>query len=408
MAKQILGDNPFADDDATEGHASSASRAAPTAPAESPARAAPLPEVEPEPVDEPSMTAGSPVAAPQEPVDDSLDGDELFLGEEAAVPLGDYGPPIHSVMPEADSQSSAFRELERRVQAHLTPAFPMEQRRRLPLAFLWKRYRRLAMRHRSDVVDDYGRDPIYSARVEPVLDFLYSRYFRVETQGIDNVPAHGRALLVANHSGMLPYDGAILMHAVSKEHPARRELRPLVEDFVFHFPYLGVFINRIGGVRACPENAERLLRDDQLLAVFPEGIKGIGKLYKERYKLQRFGRGGFIKLALRTRTPIVPVAILGAEETHPLVSRVSWLANSLSLPFVPITPTFPFLGPLGLLPLPSKWILHFGTPIDLAADHGAEAAEDRVVVQRLAEMVRSRIQDMIDDALARRRSILFG
>ncbi len=337
-------------------------------------------------------------------------GDEEFyyLGGEAAVPPGEYGPPIQSEMPEAGRITSEIRELERRVRARLTPAFPIEQRRRLPLEFVWKRYRHLAMQGRADVVDEFGRDPTYTARVAPLLELLYTRYFRVTTIGIDRVPDTGRALLVANHSGTLPYDGAILMHAMRREHPARRDVRPLIENAVFHFPYLGTFINRIGGVRACQENAERLLSKDQVVAVFPEGSKGIGKLFKERYQLQRFGRGGFVKLALRSRTPIVPVAIVGAEETHPMLSRFGWLARSVGIPYIPVTPTFPLLGPLGLLPLPSKWSITFGEPLDLAAEYGPEAASDRILVGRLAEQIRGQMQDMIDEQLAKRRSILFG
>ncbi len=339
---------------------------------------------------------------------------DVFLGGEAAVPRREYGPPIESRLPSPDSVAGELRELERRVRAHLTPAFPIEARRQVPMRFLWKRYRRFAMRDRSDIVDEFGRDPVYASRVEPWLEFLYSKYFRIDTVGIENVPEHGRALLVANHSGTLPYDGAMLMHALRRDHTTRRDVRPLIEDFVFHFPYLGTFLNRIGGVRACQENAERLLDDDQIVAVFPEGVKGIGKLYKKRYKLQRFGRGGFVKLALRTRAPIIPVAILGAEEIHPMMTKVTWFAKSVGVPYVPITPTFPLLGPLGLVPLPSKWRLEFGEPIDVAADYGvaatgaSEAAADRIIVNEIAESVRLRIQKMLDAALAERTSVLRG
>lgn len=347
-------------------------------------------------------------APPEAAMDPGAPDYDVFLGGEAAVPPGDYGPPIESHLPGGESIASEIRELERRVRARLTPAFPIEHRRRLPLKFLWDRYRKFAMRGRSAVVDEFGRDPMMSARVEPLLEFMYSKYFRVDAEGIDNVPDHGRALLVANHSGTLPYDGAIVMHAVRRDHPARRDVRPLVENFVFHFPYLGTLINRIGGVRACQENAERLLESDQLVAVFPEGVKGIGKLYKNRYKLQRFGRGGYVKLALRTGAPIIPVAIVGAEEIHPMVSKVTWFAKSVGVPYVPITPTFPLLGPLGLMPLPTKWFLTFGEPIDLAAEYGADAANDRILVNRLSEQIRSHIQDMINDTLERRQSIVFG
>jgi 1-acyl-sn-glycerol-3-phosphate acyltransferase len=159
-------------------------------------------------------------------------------------------------------------------------------------------------------------------------------------------------------------------------------------------------------VRACQENAERLLRQETLLAVFPEGIKGIGKLYKERYKLQRFGRGGFVRLALRTRTPIVPVAIVGAEETNPMLLRLEAIAKPLGIPYVPITPTFPLLGPLGLIPAPTKWKITFGEPIVL--QEGAESETDELLVARISERVRSDIQQLLDTSVRERKSVIFG
>ena len=336
--------------------------------------------------------------------------DDMFLGGEAAVPLRvEYGPPISSAIPRPNERTSEFRELERRMRAQVTPAFPIEHDRRLlPMEFLWKRYRRFAMRNRSAQVDDFGRDPVYAARLEGLLDFLYLRYFRVETSGIQHVPARGRALLVANHSGMLPYDGTMVMHAMHREHPARRDVRPLFEDFVFHFPYLGTFINRLGGVRASQSNAERLLGRDEIIVVFPEGLKGVSKLFRQRYQLQRFGRGGFIKLALRTRSPVVPVAILGAEEAHPMLAKITWPSGAVDLPYLPVTPTFPLLGPLGLVPLPAKWYIRFGEPIDLPGEYGPEAANDRILVNKLADTVRSRIQTMVDELRTQRKSVLFG
>jgi hypothetical protein len=211
------------------------------------------------------------------PPDEALE--DMFFGAEAAPPPGDYGPGLDQrkeIPYTRQSVTEEVRELERRIKARLTPAFPIEQRRKLPFEFVWRRWRDLAMRDRSDYVDEFGRDPLYAEKVVPLLEFLYSTYFRVTLKGMENIPPEGRALIVANHSGTLPYDGAMVMYAVRKETGGRREVRPLVEDFVFHFPYLGTFINRIGGVRACQENAERLLRQDQLVAVFPEGIKGIG------------------------------------------------------------------------------------------------------------------------------------
>jgi 1-acyl-sn-glycerol-3-phosphate acyltransferase len=263
------------------------------------------------------------------------------------------------------------------------------------------------MRGRSEEVDDFGFDPIYESKLRGVLEFLYSRYFRVQTTGIDRVPAQGRCVLVANHSGTVPLDGVMLKTAVKLEHPSGRDLRWLTEDFIYHMPYLGSMMNRLGGVRACQENAERLLAKEQLVAVFPEGVKGIGKLFSERYRLQRFGRGGFIKLCLRTGTPIVPVAVVGAEETNPLLFRFEYLSKALGLPYVPVTPTFPLLGPLGLLPAPTKWTIEFGEPLDFSG-HGPEAADDELLVGRLAERVRATIQGMLDRGVGARKSVFFG
>ena len=421
---KVLGDNPFDKDEAGKDEQKPPKKAAARARKAQPSADDSAAATTPTPT--PAPPAGEPTAAEaatseadaeadaQETAPDAVPPEEwgdVFYGEEATPAPGDYGPSLDKrkeIPYTKKSITEEVRELERRVRARLTPAFPIEHRRRLPLEFLWRRYRDLAMRDRSDVVDEFGRDPLYASRVDPFLEFLYARWFRCQVEGTEHIPDSGRALIVANHSGTLPYDGAMLMYAVRRDSAALRELRPLVEDFVFHFPYLGTFINRIGGVRACQENAERLLGQDQLVAVFPEGLKGIGKLYRERYRLQRFGRGGFIKLALRTGSPIVPAAIVGAEEIHPMLGRITWLARSIGIPYVPITPTFPLLGPLGLLPLPSKWTLRFGAPLDLAGRYGPSAADDRILVNKLAETVRSSIQEMIDETLARRKSILFG
>ena len=338
---------------------------------------------------------------------DIFDSPELWGGE-AEVRDNDYGPPIPTRFPDIESVAHEVRELERRVRARLTPVFPLEVRRNRPLRSILRRYRQFAMRDRSAVVDEMGRDPVYASRLEPALDFLYRRYFRTRCEGVENVPADGRAILVANHSGALPYDALMLMRAVDREHPAHRQVRPLLEDEVFHFPYLGTFLNRLGGVRACPENAEKLLEEDQVVAVFPEGIQGIGKLYRERYRLQRFGRGGFVKLALRTGSPIVPVAIVGAEEATPMLAKITWLARLLGMPHLPVTPTFPLLGPAGLLPLPSKWLVRFGEPIDLGAEAGPADADDRLLVARLADSVRTKVSDMIQDLLAQRGTSAFA
>ncbi len=263
------------------------------------------------------------------------------------------------------------------------------------------------LRERNEEVDDFGYDPAYDARMTPFFDFLYERYFRVECRGIVNVPTDGRCMLVANHSGTIPFDGPMLRTAVKREHPGKRDVRWLAEDFVFHFPFLGSFETRIGAVRACQENAERLLRHETLVAVFPEGTKGIGKLFRERYKLQRFGRNGFVRLALRTQAPIVPVAIIGAEETNPMLMRLEALAKPFGIPYFPVTATFPLLGPLGLLPAPTKWRIIFGEPIPMDKHH-PEREGDETLVARIAERVRDAIQSMIDAALRERKSVIFG
>ncbi len=369
--KQILGDDPFAD-----------------------ASAPPPPAPEQKKVTKKAKEETPPVAAAPLPVE----------------PPSEYGPSIDHP-PEAKHSGVAdeVHQLEERVRTRAVPeAVDSGERNRQPMEFMWRRMRELSMRDRSDAVDEFGRDPNVAAKVEPLLEFLYKTYFRVDARGLGHIPDEGRALIVANHSGTLPYDGAMIMHAVKHEHSAQRAVRPLVEDFVFHFPYLGTLMNRIGGVRACPENAERLLEQDQLVAVFPEGIKGIGKLFSERYQLQRFGRGGFVKLALKADAPIIPTAVVGAEEIHPLLTKITWLARSIGIPYLPITPTFPLLGPIGLLPLPTKWFIAFGEPLYFNAEYGAEGANDRILVNKLAEQVRSKIQLMIDALLKERRSVLFG
>jgi 1-acyl-sn-glycerol-3-phosphate acyltransferase len=303
--------------------------------------------------------------------------------------------------------SEQAREAEAKVPAP-EPAMALEPGPDLVSSdFYLRKWGRLGLRSRSEEIDEFGYDPVYEEKVLPFFEFLYEKYFRVETHRIERIPGEGRCLLVANHSGTLPIDGIMLRLAVRSAHPQHRNLRWLVEDAIFHFPFLGSFSNRLGAVRACQENAERLLDHNALVAVFPEGMKGIGKRFRDRYKLQRFGRGGFVKLLLRTRTPVVPVAIVGGEETNPLIARVEYMSKALGVSYVPFTPTFPILGPLGLLPAPTKWKIYFGEPMYFDT-HGAEASDDEVLVGRLAERVRSEIQDMLRRALAERRSVWFG
>ena len=273
--------------------------------------------------------------------------------------------------------------------------------------FISRKWGRAALRSRSEEFDDFGLDPGFEKRVTPLVEFLYRSYFRTTVEGIENVPAEGRCIVVANHSGALPLDGPMLRAALRIEHSQKRDLRWLAEDFIYYLPFAGVFMNRVGAVRACPENAERLLGKENLVAVFPEGVHGIKKLFRDRYHLQRFGRGGYIRLCLRMGAPIVPCAIIGAEESSPLLYRLEGLTELLGLPYFPITPTFPWLGPMGLLPAPSKWRMRFGEPIHFDS-YGPEAADDHVLVGRLSERVRSSIQAMLDSGLRERRSVWFG
>jgi len=256
-------------------------------------------------------------------------------------------------------------------------------------------------------VDEFGYDPELSdavllASVRP----LYRRWFRVETRGMWNVPDSGGVLVVANHSGTIALDSVMTQLALLDEHPARRPLRALGANLVFSTPLLGEVARKSGATLACNADAERLLRAGEVVGVWPEGFKGVGKPYTERYKLQRFGRGGFVSAALRTGVPIVPVSIVGAEEIYPIIGNVPLLARLLGLPYFPLTPTFPWLGPLGAIPLPSKWIIEFGEPIR-TDDYPAGAADDPMLVFNLTDQVRETIQHTLYQLLMQRRSVFF-
>jgi 1-acyl-sn-glycerol-3-phosphate acyltransferase len=274
--------------------------------------------------------------------------------------------------------------------------------------FFRRQWGHRASRRRAAEVDDFGLDPEFDRRfAQPLLDFLFRRYFRVRVQGVDHVGATGRCLIVANHSGTLPVDGPMLRTAIRLAHPSGRDVRWLSEDFLYYLPFAGTFITRAGAVRACAENAFRLLETDHCVAAFPEGVAGIRKLYRDRYRLQRFGRGGFVRLALRAGAPIVPCAIVGAEETGPMLVRDELLARWVGLPYLPITPTFPWLGPVGLLPAPTRWTIRFGEPLALD-EYGPGAAEDDLLVARVGDHVRTTIQRMLDEGLRERKSVWFG
>jgi 1-acyl-sn-glycerol-3-phosphate acyltransferase len=252
--------------------------------------------------------------------------------------------------------------------------------------------------------DEWGLDWEFLDAVRPFFTFMYKVYWRVQTTGMENVPMEGRALLVANHSGQIPWDGTMLGTAVMTEHPAGRLVRTLYADLLPSVPFVSSWLVRMGQTLATMDNGVRLLEEDKLVAVFPEGYKGIGKPYRYRYQLARFGRGGFVKMALSTKSPVIPVSIVGAEETYISLFKSSALAHVTGLPYFPVTPTFPWLGFLGLVPLPSKWYVDFGEPIVLDR-YGLEGADNLILVSQLTDQMRNTVQDMVDARLAQRSGV---
>ena len=248
-------------------------------------------------------------------------------------------------------------------------------------------------------VDPFGLDPQIQEIAMAMLRPMSRTWFRTEIRGAENIPREGGALIVGNHSGTIPLDAAMTMLAVNDH--GGRTLRLLGADLVFSLPFVGELARKTGATLACNEDAERLLRRGEVAGVWPEGFKGVGKPYAERYKLQRFGRGGFVSAAMRTGVPIVPVSIVGAEEIYPMVGNIPSLARLLGLPYVPITPLFPLLGPLGLVPLPSKWIIEFGEPIRTDA-YDESAADDPMLVFNVTDQVRETIQQTLYSLLVDR------
>ena len=246
-------------------------------------------------------------------------------------------------------------------------------------------------------VDAYGKDENLVREMAPITDFLYERYWRVTVENARAIP-RGPVIIVANHAGAMPLDGPVLQQALLRERPDLLESRWLVEDQIFYAPFIGTLLNRLGAVRACPENALRLLSEKRPVLVFPEGIQGISKPFRERYQLKRFGRGGFVKIALRAGVPIIPVAIVGGEESLPLLTKLP--GRAFGLPYLPVTP-------LGPLPLPVKWSIRVGDPLDLSK-YSAASAEDVGVVQDLTESTRHSIQSMLGALIKDRRSIFGG
>jgi 1-acyl-sn-glycerol-3-phosphate acyltransferase len=317
-----------------------------------------------------------------EPGDSGVDQDEL---ERALISLRDE---IRARFPREPAVPAAWQRVD-------WAGLLSELRRRLST---------LGMVERSGEVDEFGMDEVVLRRFRPLFEFLYDRYWRVDLSGMELVPQRGPCLLVANHSGLLPYDGLMLAHAFERTHPSGQRPRFLVADWLMTLPFAQPFLARLGGVRACRENAEWLLGGGHFVVAFPEGVKGAAQVFRERYRLKRFGRGGVVRVAIEQRVPLVPVGIVGAEEAHPILFKEHTAARMLGLPFLPVTPTFPFLGPAGALPLPSKWVIRVGKPI-LLDHYEPDAAEDALLVARLTEELRMQIQQLVDVGLADRQSV---
>jgi 1-acyl-sn-glycerol-3-phosphate acyltransferase len=256
-------------------------------------------------------------------------------------------------------------------------------------------------------VDEFGFDPeLNSAVLMPAALSLYRHWFRVQMRGLENVPAAGPALVVANHSGVLPVDAVMLQAGIHAEHPGHRNLRLLGADLVYTLPGLRWLARRSGHARADPDEAQQLLSAGELVGVFPEGFKGTGKPFSERYQLQRFGRGGFARTAAQAGVPIIPCAIVGAEEIYPMLGNAETVARALHLPYFPLTPLFPWLGPVGAVPLPSNWIIEFCEPV--LTNRAAQAADhDEDVLAKVADQVRDIIQEKVT-ALVAERGPAFG
>lgn len=266
------------------------------------------------------------------------------------------------------------------------------------------RQRELAARGPNYAVDEFGFDAQWTESFLDLFRALYRDYWRVETTGVENVPAQGRALLVANHAGVLPWDGTMIKTAVFTEHPSPRHVRALVASQFMGMPVLSWFLRRTGQAVGHPDDTRRLLERDELVLVFPEGTKGTGKSFKDRYRLRRFGRGGFVATAIRARAPIVPVSVVGSEEIYPMLADFEPLARLFDLPYFPLTPLWPWLGPLGVVPLPSKWRIQFHPPLHVE-DRPPGSADDQHVVMAVSDEVRDTIQRGIYDNLKLRRGV---
>jgi 1-acyl-sn-glycerol-3-phosphate acyltransferase len=261
--------------------------------------------------------------------------------------------------------------------------------------------------HRLGDVDGWGRSERVRSLARRLYDPVYRRWFRAEWEGIDRIPARGGALLVANHAGAVPPDAPVIMHGIESE--LGRPVYGLADDLFRGLPVVGTLWSRCGGVLAHPDNAYRLLREQrQLVLDFPEGIKGPGKRYTDRYQLRRFGRGGFVEIAMRSGVPVVPIAVIGAEEAMLILWTSNAVARLLGLPYAPLTLNALLLGPLGLVVyFPAKFKLRVLDPVtfDVPPD---QARYPRSLVMDEAEAIRARLQEAVYQMLGERRSVWFG
>ncbi|MFC1852355.1 lysophospholipid acyltransferase family protein [candidate division CSSED10-310 bacterium] len=252
--------------------------------------------------------------------------------------------------------------------------------------------------------DDFGMDPGFTKMVKPLLDAFYQHYFRCDVAGEHNIPAQGGALIIANHSGFVPWDGMMLKLAVLNEHPQQRNVRVLFLNWLNKLPFIGDFLHKTGNTFDRYENAIELLNRGELLAAFPEGQEGTRKLYRHRYRIQRFRHQEFIRAAIRKSVPLIPCAIMGAAESYPLLNRVDWSGEVFGLPFLPITPQFPGIPtPLSLWPLPSKWRICFLEPVS-PSHHAERFATEEALINHLSQNIRTAIQQKLDQYLKERTS----